>query len=230
MTPDGGQHGSNDVARTVAALPAYPPRRPRVPARLLVLVAVGLSALLVERAIDLRYTLFGGGAHDAGDVGAYALSRDLDGAHVRMNGLLSPRYATYSQGGEAFEVRQFLGTGVLVSRARRNERPAPDVVESFSAEGRLVLLDARESNLLTRLFQPSTRYAAVRRQFESFGEIPAGSDVYLLLDGDVPREHPLSLALTVGGLLAVVLLLVQARLAASQATAHREALRRLPEA
>lgn len=231
MTPQGEQQEQPHVADGVPELPAYPPRRPRVPARLLMMLAVGLSALLVERAIDLGYTLFGSGSGtNLGDVGAYQVGRDQSRSHVRMDGFLSPRFATYTQGGEAFEVRQFVGTGVLVSRTRRSAPPAPDVVERFSADGRLVWLDARESNLLTRLLHPSSRYAAVRRQFESFGELPAGADVYLLLDGDTPRGNPISLALTLGGLVSVALLLVLARRASLQAKAHREALRRLPAA
>jgi hypothetical protein len=228
VTPDGDQP---DLAPTSPTeVPPLLPRRPALPARFLLVLAAGLAALMAERLVDLSYTLLGDGTPvDLGTIGGYDVDPARAGAHVRMEGLLGPHAVTYDQGGRTYEVRQFVGTGVLVSRLSPDRRPAADEVEAFTAQGRLLHLATDESNLATRLFDRSTRYAAVRRHFEARRELPVGSDVFLILDGDVPRGSPLSLVLTLTGLVGVLLLLAAARRSAQQSRRHRDALARLPD-
>ncbi len=226
MTPDGDQNENVSSAEAESPPPLLP-RRPALPARLLVVFAVALLALLVERVVDLSYTLFGPATPvDLGSIGEYEIDPSRAGAHVQMAGLLGPQSVVYQQGSRTYEVRQFVGTGVLVSRLRPDRRMAADEVETHTARGRLLHLAARESNLVTRLFDPTSRYAAVRRHFEALRELPAGSEVYLILDGDVPRGSPLSVALTLAGLIGVGLLLVASRRSVQQARRHRDALAR----
>lgn len=167
-----------------------PPRRSAFPPSIFVVLALGLATLALEPTSDLSYDLFGPGvAFDVGEPGHYRLDEVEDGARVKMAGLLGERFATYTRFGTAYEVRQLLGTAVLVRRAPRRVPLGRDEVERYEGEGRLLKLDVAPSSFLERLVRPSARYTTLRLQFATYGELPVGRDAYLLLEGELPRAH-----------------------------------------
>jgi hypothetical protein len=201
------------------------PRRPLLPPSFFVVLALGAAFLALEPTADLSYELFGPSeAVELGEPGGYRLDAAADGARVRLSGFLGARAATYERFGRTFEVRQLLGTGVLVRRAPRSADLGKDVAEVAALEGRLLRLDASRAGLFERLLRPVARYTPLVEAFGRTGELPAGRAVFLLLDGDVPRSSPGAIALPILVWSLALLALDQARRAGPRRRAYFEAL------
>jgi hypothetical protein len=189
------------------------PRRPMLPPSFFAVLALGAVFLAIEPAADLTYALFGpSAAVDLGEPGRYSLESAVDG-RVRLRGFLGARAATYERFGRTYEVRQLLGTGVLVRRAPRGASLGREVAEVAEVEGRLLRLDASRAGLFERLLRPVARYTPLVEAFGRTGELPAGREVFLLLDGDLPRSSWTAFAIPAAACALALWSLVQMRLA-----------------
>ena len=201
------------------------PRRPMLPPSFFVVLALGAAFLALEPTADLSYELFGPSvAVDLGEPGAYRLDGVADEARVRVRGFLGARAATYERFGRTYEVRQLLGTGVLVRRPPRTAKLGKDVAEVAEVEGRLLRLDASRAGLVERLLRPVARYTPLVEAFSRTGELPAAREVRLLLDGDLPRASLAAMAMPLSVWALVVWALVQSRLAGLRRRTYFEAL------
>ena len=201
------------------------PRRPLLPPSFFVVLALGAAFLALEPTADLSYALFGPSASvDLGEPGAYRLEGVVDGTRVRVRGFLGARAASYERFGRLYEVRQLLGTGVLVRRAPRTTAFGKDVAEVATVEGRLLRLDAARAGLVERLVRPVARYTPLVDAFGRTGELPAGREVSLLLDGELPRASPTAIALPLAVWALVGWAFAQALLAGRRRRAYFAAL------
>jgi hypothetical protein len=200
------------------------PRRPMLPPSFFAVLALGAVFLAIEPAVDLSYALFGPpSAVDLGEPGRYRLESAVDG-RVRLRGFLGARAATYERFGRTYEVRQLLGTGVLVRRAPRGAALGRDVAEVAEVEGRLLRLDAARAGLFERLLRPVARYTPLVEAFGRTGELPAGRDVFLLIDGELPRSSWTAFAIPAAAFALAVWSFVQVRLAGIRRRVYLDAL------
>ncbi len=184
-----------DETPSGGALSGRLPQRSAFPPSLFVLLAAGLALLAWEPTAGLGYALFGPARPvDLGGTGAYRLSLARAGERARIAGALGPESAHYTRHGRTWEVRQLLGTAVLVRRPPRVKKLGPHVVESFRGEGRLVGLRVKPSTFVDRFFDPDSRFDVLAEKFEETGALPPGRPVFLLLDGDLPRSGAWPLA------------------------------------
>ena len=172
-----------------------PPRRSVFPPSFLAVLAGCLAVLAVEPSVDLGWHLFGPTESiDLGEPANYRFDDLADGQRVRLEGIASPRRGSYTRWGEEWEAFALIGTPLLV---RREPGPRPDAnaAELVTVEGRLMRLDASGSGFVERLLRPAARFTPLKLTFEARGELPPGRDVFLVLDGELPRSSLSSILL-----------------------------------
>lgn len=159
---------------------------------------------------EARYWLSREAPADLGHLGGYRLEDARDGAFTRVEGIASPKRATYSRMFGEHELFPLIASRILIDRAGSPDESLRGYGFHYSGEGRLVRVGE------------GSKWEAVREQFVSQGELARGGDVWVLEDGVSPHRGMI-IPLQVGGWLLLALacagaILIRARRAVAAKT------------
>jgi len=136
-----------------------------------------LSAWAVYGEVpELRYWLSRDPPINLGHLGGYTLEQAHEGAFVHIEGIASPKRASYSRMFSEHELFPLIASRVLVDRAQAPDESMRGFGFRYSGEGRLVR--AEEGG----------KWDAVRRQFVEANELARSGDIWVLEDGVSPHR------------------------------------------
>lgn len=192
-----------DPASTIGPdLEAGTPPRRSLAALVVPLVGLALAGyLLFDRRAALGYWVGSQQPVELGGTGGYHLDRARDGVLANIEGVPGAAAVRFERLGTRYEVVAVRGTNILVRRERKGpaltrrsgEREPPPAAVPFQASGRLVLDTSA----------PEYYAQAFRHLVERGGAEPTGGHLYVLMDGERPREG-WTVPLVVGGLVALI--------------------------
>jgi len=140
-------------------------------------IVMGLSLWSLWGVVpDLKYWVSDAKPIDLGHLGGYHLESAADGAYAHVEGIASPKRASYSRLFTEHELFPLIASRILIDRAQAADESMHGYGFPYSGEGRLVR--AAEGS----------KWDAVREQFVNADELAHAGDIWLLEEGLSPRK------------------------------------------